>query len=179
MRHLLLTTIATVLLVGCGPKALDISIHDAAADGSIEAVKEAIAAGADVNAKDKDVYRGGNPLHPAAAALGHKKTSELLIANGANVHVKNGIGITPLHSAANQGHKEIFGLLINNGADVNGLDNGGRTPLLLAAISGQKTTIEFLISNGANLNLKRFKRRNFIRLFHPTKGSYRTKCYQW
>ena len=145
MRHLLLTTIATVLLVGCGPKALDISIHDAAADGSIEAVKEAIAAGADVNAKDKDVYRGGNPLH----------------------------------SAANQGHKEIFGLLINNGADVNGLDNGGRTPLLLAAISGQKTTIEFLISNGANLNLKRFKRRNFIRLFHPTKGSYRTKCYQW
>ena len=149
----LLTIITAVVLVGCGPKAPDISIHDAAADGSIEAVKEAIAAGVDVNAKDKGVYKGGAPLHPAAA-LGYKKISELLIANGANVNVKNKAGITPLHSAAKQGHKEISELLIHNGADVNGVDNWGRTPLHLAAISGQKTTIEFLISNGANLNLK-------------------------
>jgi len=60
MKHLLLTTIAAVLLVGCGEsqppkpptaKAPDISIHDAARDGNIEAVKQHIAAGTDVNAK--------------------------------------------------------------------------------------------------------------------------------
>ena len=63
MKHLLLTTIAAVLLVGCATtqqpepptaQAPDISIHKAAVDGNIEAVKQHIAAGTDVNAKDKD-----------------------------------------------------------------------------------------------------------------------------
>jgi len=49
MKHLLLTTIAAVVLVGCGEsqspepptaKAPDISIHFAAWDGNIEAVKQ-------------------------------------------------------------------------------------------------------------------------------------------
>jgi hypothetical protein len=40
MKHLLLTTIAVVVLVGCGPPPPDISIHGAAAKGNIEAVKE-------------------------------------------------------------------------------------------------------------------------------------------
>ena len=89
MKHLLLTTIAAVLLVGCGPSAPDISIHQAAVDGNIEAVKQAIAAGADVNAKNK---RGDTPLnwaisrkHPETAALLCKhggKTGEELKAEG-------------------------------------------------------------------------------------------------
>ena len=37
MKHLLLTTIAAVVLVGCGPSAPDISIHEAALKGNIEA----------------------------------------------------------------------------------------------------------------------------------------------
>ena len=47
VKHLLLTTIATVVLVGCGS-----SVHQAAGTGNIEAVKQHLAAGADVNAKD-------------------------------------------------------------------------------------------------------------------------------
>ena len=47
MKHLLLTTIAAVVLVGCGS-----SVHQAAGTGNIEAVKQHLAAGADVNAKD-------------------------------------------------------------------------------------------------------------------------------
>jgi hypothetical protein len=59
MKHLLLTTIAAVLVVGCTTtqqpepptaKAPDISIHKAAEDGNIEAVKQHLAAGANVNA---------------------------------------------------------------------------------------------------------------------------------
>jgi predicted component of type VI protein secretion system len=62
MKHLLLTTIAAVLLVGCGTtqqpkpptaKAPDISIHKAAEEGNIEAVKKHLAAGTDVNAKNE------------------------------------------------------------------------------------------------------------------------------
>jgi len=52
MKHLLLTTIAAVVLLGCGPSAPDISIVDAAYKGKIEAVKQHLAAGTDVNAKD-------------------------------------------------------------------------------------------------------------------------------
>ena len=47
MKHLLLTTIAAVLLVGCG---LSVNIWTAAKEGNIEAVKQHLAAGADMNA---------------------------------------------------------------------------------------------------------------------------------
>ena len=60
MKHLLLTTIAAVLLVGCGPS---VDIHDAAWDGNIEAVKQHLDAGTDANAKGAD---GWTPLHYAA-----------------------------------------------------------------------------------------------------------------
>ena len=59
MKHLL-TTIVAVVLVGCATtqspepptaKAPDISIWDAATSGNIEAVKQHIAAGTDVNAR--------------------------------------------------------------------------------------------------------------------------------
>jgi len=52
MKHLLITTIAFVVLVGCGPQPPDISIREAAFEGDIEAVKQHLSAGADVNAKD-------------------------------------------------------------------------------------------------------------------------------
>jgi hypothetical protein len=48
MKHLLLTTIAAVLVVGCGPS---MSIHKAAKTGNIEVIKQHLAAGTDVNAK--------------------------------------------------------------------------------------------------------------------------------
>ena len=55
---------------------------DAAKKGDIEAVKQHLAAGADVNAKTAD---GTTPLHNAAV-YGHNEVAELLIANGAEVN---------------------------------------------------------------------------------------------
>ena len=123
MKHLLLTTIAAVVLVGCGPP--DISIHDAAYDGNIEAVKQHLADDADVNGRDEDGYA---PLHFAALA-GHKEIAELLIAKGAEVNAKDGDGWTPLYYPAAKGHKEIVELLIGKGADLNAKDEDGDTPL--------------------------------------------------
>ena len=54
----------------------------AAKKGDIEAVKQHLAAGADVNEKAGD---GTTPLHNAAA-YGHNEVAELLIANGAEVN---------------------------------------------------------------------------------------------
>ena len=172
MKHLLLTTIAAVVLVGCGelqqsvpqaeaktaepvaeatkpitpPKAVtankgadpargikpeppttkapDINIHKAAFDGNIEAVKQHIAAGTDVNAKDDGV----TPLH-SAATYGRKEIAELLIANGADVNAKRDDGWTPLHYAALFGEKEIAELLIAKGAKVNAKNKNDNTPL--------------------------------------------------
>ena len=64
MKQILITTIAAMLLVGCctpppellTAKAPDISIHEAAMQRNLEAVKQHIAAGADVNAKDVNEY---------------------------------------------------------------------------------------------------------------------------
>ena len=121
MKHLLLTTIAAVVLVGCATteqsepattKAPNNSIHEAAYTGNIEAVKQHLAAGTDVNAK---ASRGWTPLHSVAT----KEIAELLIANGADVNAKDNGGITPFHHAVTFPHKEIVELLIANGADVN------------------------------------------------------------
>jgi len=148
MKHLLLTTIAAVLLVGCGesqpPEPPDLSIHRAALRGNIEAVKQAIADGANVNAKDE-----GTPLHHAAAG-GHKEIVELLISKGADVNAKNNDEVTPLHWVADMGHKEIAEILITKGADVNakieGGDYKGDTPLDFA-IKSIKTEIKTEIAD--------------------------------
>ena len=68
------------MLVGCGPpKAPDISIHDAAEKGNIEAVKQHIAAGTEVNAKDDALE--WTPLF-MAAGKGHKEIADLLRKHG-------------------------------------------------------------------------------------------------
>ena len=123
-------------------KAPDISIHDAAFEGNIEAVKQHLAAGVDVNAKSDKL--GTTPLH-YAAKRGEKEIAELLIANGADVNAKSGDFTTPLHLAAQGGHKETVELLIANGADVNAKDDEGWTTLLWASMAGYKEVAELLI----------------------------------
>ena len=184
MKHLLLTTIAAVLVVGCGPpETPGISIHIAAINGDIEAIKQHLAAGTDVNAKNGF---GTTPLFYAAGD-GHKEIAELLIAKGADVNAKNVSGqhqgYAPLDVAIKYGRTEIADLLRKHGAksgaedsiyvavavenieavkqhlvigaDVNAKDAGGGTPLLVAASRGHKEIVELLIAEGADVNAKR------------------------
>ena len=130
MKSQLIAIVAAVLVVGCGEsqqsapapeskpaepvaeasqpepptaKAPDISIHDAVEKGNIEAVKQHIAAGTDVNAKGGVI--GGTPLH-GAVTFGHKEIVELLIAKGADVNAKGVDGITPLDLATTFRHRQ-------------------------------------------------------------------------
>ena len=111
MKHLLLTTIAAVLLVGCGPSASERALLEASRKGNIEAVKQHLAAGADVNAK---VKTGSTPLH-FAAGYGRKEIVELLIAEGADVNAKKNSGRTPLDHAITGKHPETADLLRKHG----------------------------------------------------------------
>ena len=113
MKHLLLTTIAAVVLVGCATtqspepttaKAPDIDIYGAAYTGNIEAVKQHLAAGTDVNAKNE---WGGTPLHYATFG-GHKEVVELLIAKGADVNAKDDVGDTPVDWTDNKEIADLF-----------------------------------------------------------------------
>jgi len=110
-----------------GARFPDISIHAAAREGNIEAIKQHLAAGTDVNAKNDSE---NIPLY-YATNFGHKEVAELLIAKGADVNAKADDGFTPLHRAALGGHKEIAEILIAEGADVNAKD-AGTTPLDVA-----------------------------------------------
>ena len=108
MKHLLITIIAAVVLVGT---AFADPIYDAARKGNIEAVKQHLAAGTDVNAKGD--YKN-TPLHHAAAA-GHREIVELLITKGADVNAKNENGYTPLDEAINLKRTETADLLRKHG----------------------------------------------------------------
>ena len=87
------------------------SIHIAARTGNHEAVKQHLAAGTDVNAKDGT---GRTPLHWAAFG-GYKEIVELLIAKGADVNAKDGYGNTPLDWAIKYKHPKIADLLRKHG----------------------------------------------------------------
>ena len=140
MKHLLLTTIAAVVLVGCGPS---MSIHEAAGNGDIEAIKQHLAAGTDVNAKDGG---GWTPLFYAAFS-GRTEVAELLIAEGVDVNAKDNLGT--LRYAASGGHKETVELLIANGADVYAKGGGnGTTPLDMAIRLRRTETIDLLRKHG-------------------------------
>ena len=152
MKHLLLTTIAAVVLVGCGESQqsatpAEAELREAAGEGNIEAVKQHIAAGTDVNAKT-----GGETPLLWAAWGGHKEIVELLIAEGADVNAKNDEGKTALHEAAVNGHKEIAQLLIAKGADVNAkVESGpkqGLTPLDAANETNHPETADLLRKHG-------------------------------
>jgi ankyrin repeat protein len=142
MKRLLVTTIAAVLLVGCGEsKRKPTSILDAVDLRNIEAVKQYITAGTDVNTKDAI---GTTPLL-LAVTKGQKEIVELLIAEGADVNAKMKYGWTPLYFAAFHDYKEIAELLIATGADVNAKDDDGTTPLDMA---DDKETADLLRKHG-------------------------------
>ena len=99
MKYLFIT-IAALVLVGCGEsKRKPTSILDAVDLRNIEAVKQYITAGTDVNTKDED---GRTALH-LAASNGHTEIAKLLLANNADVNVIDAVGQTPLIIAVARG----------------------------------------------------------------------------
>jgi hypothetical protein len=153
MNHLLLTTIAAVVLVGCGesqqsapaPEAKPVEpVAEVPAQPSpppaaveppepiAEAAKPTTPPKAVSANKGADPARGINPEPPTAKApeisihdaarTGSIEAVKQHLADGAEVNAKSSGGRTPLHWAANRGHEEVAELLIAKGAEVNAMD---------------------------------------------------------
>ena len=153
MKSQLIAIVAAVLVVGCVmfsfiKNIFKKTLHKACVKGDIEAVKQFLGDGVDVNAKDED---GWTPLH-GAAWWGHTETAKFLIGSGADVHAQGAAGNTPLHEAARSGRKEIAELLIDKGAEVNAKDSRRWTPLHEAADWRHEEIVELLIAEGADVN---------------------------
>lgn len=114
------------------------ALHIAAAAYRVELVRELIAMGADVHAKDR---RGAEPLHVAAVGMPASRswnpraqaaTIACLIASGADPNAVDKSGVTPLHRAVRTRCAAAVGALLDGGADVRRKNSNGSTPILLA-----------------------------------------------
>ncbi|MCG2710706.1 MAG: ankyrin repeat domain-containing protein, partial [Thermodesulfovibrionales bacterium] len=90
-------------------------LSTAAKRGDINAVKELLNQGADVNEKNDS----GNTALMSAALEGHPEAVKFLIEKGADVNAKNNRGWTPLFYAAAFGKTDTAKLLIGKGADID------------------------------------------------------------
>ena len=143
MKHLLITTIAAVVLVGCGESQQSAPPAEAKpAEPVAEAAKATTPPKAVSANKGADPARGINPEPPTAKApdisihdavsMGNIEAVKRHLAAGTDVDTKDEDGETPLHGVAVGGSKEIAELLIAKGADVNAKQKAGGTPLDLA-----------------------------------------------
>ena len=160
----LLITIAAVVLVGCGESNPPVSIHEAAQEGNIEAVKQHLAAGTDVNMKDDE---GATPLHDASSFEVEDTTVkivELLIANGADVNAKyevlghpfgdtKSFTYTPLDSAIQFDNTETAALLRKHGAKT-GAELKAEESIHIAAETGNIEALKKHLSAGTDVNAK-------------------------
>jgi len=124
-----------------------------------------LAAGADPN----HTLPNGIKVLSVAAAAKSSAAAIALLDGGADIHIADKTGNTPLHVAAQNGSLDLVEKLIAKGADVNARTNpsneaapafgprgpGGKsTPLLLAARSGHVDVMQALIKAGADPKAK-------------------------
>lgn len=125
--------------------------------GTVEALAEAVKAGADVNAP----AQGLTPLmraalDPSTAAA----KAEILLKAGADPNARTDTGQrSVLHLAVFGGSLDLIKMLLAAGADLEALDDYGRTPLVQACMSSplwpegrQEELVRLLLDSGAEVN---------------------------
>jgi ankyrin repeat protein len=111
--------------------------ESAVRNGDVDAVRELIRAGADVDARD----RYGQTALMLAAQRGHHEIVELLVARGAALDVTAKYGLTALMLAIVAGHPAVARVLARAGADLRVQGTGapgfaGKTAYDLAVARG-------------------------------------------
>jgi len=134
--------------------------------GTLREVENAIKAGADVNAKNKD---GWTALMYAAGNNSNPEVISTLRKNGADANARDQEEQTALmHAAGNNSNSEVISTLLKAGVEVNAKNKYGATALMHAADNnGNSEVILTLLEMGADPELeieldgKKFKALDF------------------
>lgn len=160
------------------------ALHFAATSKNIEVIKLLVSKGADILAKnsknespfmlscgwgDKEAVEfylskipkvnNDDPDMGTAFILSaqHPEISDLLLANGFDIDIKDNNGNTALHAVADSGGYERIEYLLDKGADVNARNKNGDTPAHLVQTTEYqfvRDIADLLVSRGANLDIK-------------------------
>jgi hypothetical protein len=95
-------------------KAPDVDIHTAVLTNNLDALRQHLQAGTNIN--EKDPFGGSSPLI-SAAVFGKPEAAKILIDAGADVNFQNNDGSTPLHTASFFCRPEIVAMLLKKNAD--------------------------------------------------------------
>jgi ankyrin repeat protein len=122
------------------------TLYRAVLAGDLTAVREEIARGAGVNARNLD--NRWTVLMVAVAEGFTDAVIELLASPGIEVNARAERGLTALHVAADRGDERAAALLLAHPRiDAGAKDDLGRTPLIIAAFAGEQGLVEQLLAH--------------------------------
>lgn len=129
------------------------ALFEAAAAGSVEAVRERLRDGSDATHTDD----AGRTILHVACQHGHDALVALLLSSDVDmdVDVKAHDGQTALHVACLHGRWDIVSLLFRySNASTNVHDGTGNTPLHYACELGHETTVSVLLTHSASVHAR-------------------------
>jgi ankyrin repeat protein len=128
------------------------TLYRAVLAGDLTAVREGVARGAGVNARNFD--NRWTVLMVAVAEGFTEAVTELLASPGIEVNARAERGLTALHIAVDRGDEQAAALLLAHPRiDAGAKDDLGRTPLIIAAFAGEQALVERLLAHpGVEVN---------------------------
>ncbi|CAL1527779.1 unnamed protein product [Lymnaea stagnalis] len=129
------------------PPKTYINICEAAKNGDIPSIRDALKRGTPVDTRDK-FYKTALMV---ACEVADIVMVRFLIENGANVNARDNFKWSPLHHACHMGQLDIVQLLVENGAEIDAASINGGTPLTRAIESSKDTVVQYLIDRGCKM----------------------------
>lgn len=119
-------------------------LHAAAGRDDVAGIRELLARGAAVDARDAQ----GRTALLVATHANHVAAARALVDAGADVNAKDSIEDSPYLYAGARGHLEILRMTLAHGADLRSINRFGGTALIPAAERGHVDTVRTLIGAG-------------------------------
>lgn len=140
--------LATAPLIASGKTMSEPTLHNAATSGDVTSIKNLIAEGAKVDARNGS---GATALLVATHA-NQVEVAKALIDAGADVNAKDKIEDSPYLYAGARGHLEILKMTLAHGADLKSINRYGGTALIPASERGHVETVRTLIDAGVDID---------------------------
>lgn len=134
-------------------------LAEAVKSGSAEDARAALLKGASPDSKSSD---GDYFYLIEATRADFPSVVRVLLQFNANVNIRDQLGNSPLHWAAEGNKSEVARILIAGRADINAQDRNGLTPLMKATQANQSNMVEMLLREKADTTLTDFTGRTAL-----------------